>query len=117
MEIFDKNYNGILNDSKWQSCSVANDSKSYLAPAMFSLKDSDIAINKLIKGKGFDHVHSLHFKHVKAICRNLRCKLINKILSHTNIPPDMPKVVIQPTVKSTSGNTTASQNFRLVMSS
>ena len=107
---FDKNYNKILNDSECQPSSVANDPKSSLAPVMFSLNDLDIATNKLVHGKGFDHVHSLNFKLAQSIFGNLVCKYMNKILSHTNIPPVMLKGRIRPTVNSTSDTKTDSQN-------
>ena len=90
---------------------VANDHKSGLSPVMFSLNDLDIAINKLNHGKGFDHVHSLYFKHTKSSFRNLLYKFINMILSHTYIPPAMLKGRIRHTVKSTFGTKTDSQKY------
>ena len=81
---------------------------------MFSLNDLEIAINKLNQGKGFDHVHSLHYKHAKSSFRNLTCKFMNKILSHTCIPPAMLKGRIRRKVKSNSGTKTDSQNYRPV---
>ena len=98
-----KKYNKILNDNEYQSSSVANDSKSGLTPIMFSLNDLDIAISKLNLGKGFDYVHSLHFKHPKSSFRKSLYKFINNILSHTYILPAMLKGRIRPTVKSPSG--------------
>ena len=82
---------------------------------MFSLNDLDTAINELNQGKGFDHVHSLHLKHAKSGFRNLLCKFMKKILSHTYIPTAMLKGRIRPTLKSHSDTKTNSQNFRPVM--
>ena len=103
-----KKYNKILNDNECQSSFVANYPKSGCAPIMFSLNDLDIAINKLNQGEGFDHVHSLQLMHAKSSFRNLLCKFMNKILSHTYIPPAMLKGRIRPTVKSRSGTKTDS---------
>ena len=110
VEIFDEKCNKILNDNECQSSSFANDPESGLDPVMFSLNDLDIAINKFNQGKGFDHVHSLHFKHVKSSFRNLLCNFINKILPHTYIPTAMLKGRIRRTVKFSSGTETNSQN-------
>ena len=91
--------------------------KSCWVPVMFSLIDLDIAINKLNQGKGFDHVHSLHFKHAKSSFRNVLCKFLNKILSHIYIPPAMLKGRIRRTVKYHSGTKTDSQNYKPEMNS
>ena len=63
VELFDKEFNKNLNDSKCESSSFAKDPKSGLAPVMSSLNSLDIAMNELNHGKVFDHVRSLDFKH------------------------------------------------------
>ena len=115
VEIFDKNNNKILNDNECQSSLGANDPKFGWAPVMFSLNVLTIEINKLNQRKGFYNVHSLYLKHVKSSFRKLLCKFMNKILSHTYIPPAMLKVRLRPTVKSHSDTKTDSQIYRPVM--
>ena len=65
--------------------------------------------------KSFDQVHSLHFEHAKSSLRNVLCKFMTKILSHTYIPLATLKGRIRPTVKSNSGTKSDSQNYRPVM--
>ena len=63
VEIFDKNYNKVLNDSECQLSYFAYDPKSCLALIIFSLNDLATAINKVELGKCFYYINSLHLKY------------------------------------------------------
>ena len=65
----------------------------------FTLKDLDVAIDRLNPGLGFDGVHTEQIKNAKRCYRNLLCKICNKLISHTYIPHGMLKGHICPTVK------------------
>ena len=56
VKIFDEKYSKILNNSECQTLTVRDDPKRFLSPFSISLRELDIAINRLKPGKGFDNI-------------------------------------------------------------
>ena len=76
-----------MDNSECQAQSVATDPKLRGTNFSFSLKDLDVAIDRLNPGTGFESLHTSHIKDSKRCYRNLLCKFYNKLISYIPILP------------------------------
>ena len=79
---FDRKCKEVLDNNESQAHSVATDPMLYGTNFYFSLKDLDVAIDRLNTGTGFDRVHTSHIKSSK---RCYRKNYVNSIISLSHI--------------------------------
>jgi len=117
VNILNNKYRDILDNSECQSTVVNHQSTRNNELMTFTMREWDIAINRLNPVEGFNHIHTGHLKKTKSCFRNLLYKLINRFISHRFIPHSMLKGHIRPTVKNGAAGKTTSNNYRPVMTS
>ena len=107
----------MLDNRKCQTNSAATNPILRRTDFSFSLKDLEVAIERLHQGTGFDSVHTSHIKSSKLCYLNLLCKFLDKLVSRTYISHSMVKGHTHLTVKTSSVNKIDSKNYRPVMNS
>ena len=115
VEIFDKKYKSILNDS--DCISASNIQTSQNSSAKFTLNSIYTSIFQLKPNIGWDGIHSNHIKYAGVGFKKLIFNIFNSFLIHNFLPKSMLQGEIRPILKGGSSGKHNSSNYRPVMSS